>query len=217
MTVPLIVLAVFSVVVAWGVPPWEAHKSRLPHELELSQPASLRADFGSIVDERAMMAHGYHNTAGLMALLMVIFGLAFAWVLYSKRLLDPADARDQFRGVYRFLTHKWYFDEVYSALLVRPALTVAGWARVFDTYVIDGFVNWLGRFSVQTARLSGSIDRGIVDGLVNVTGNALYATGAWMRTLQTGYLRSYILFLALAAMAIWFLLASLFGVAIGSQ
>ncbi len=48
-------------------------------------------------------------------------------------------------GRVRFLQHKWYFDELYSAILVRPALVVATLARWFDTHVIDGIVNGLAR------------------------------------------------------------------------
>ncbi len=127
MTVPLIILAVFSVFVAWGMPPWEAHESQLAHQLELSKPAALAADFGNVADERVMEQAGYHQTAGNLALLMVVFGLAFAWALYYKNVLDPVDAKDQFLALHRVLTHKWYFDELYSALVVRPSMTIAGW------------------------------------------------------------------------------------------
>src|SRR4029079_8559100 len=51
MTVPLIVLAVFSIVVAWGVPPWEAHSSWLMHQFEHSQHAAVQADFGPLASE----------------------------------------------------------------------------------------------------------------------------------------------------------------------
>jgi NADH-quinone oxidoreductase subunit L len=217
MTVPLIVLAFFSVFIAWGLPPWEAHESQLAHQIEHSQPASVAADFGRVADEAVQMRAGYHETAGGLALLMVVLGLAFAGALYYKNLLDPADAKAQFPGVHRFLSHKWYFDEFYSAAFVRPTLVVSGWVRAFDTHVIDGAVNLVGRLGLLTSRWSGRADRNVVDGLANVIGNASYAIAAWLRTLQTGYLRSYVLFLALAAIAIWILLVSLFGVAIGSQ
>ena len=216
MTVPLIVLAVFSVFVAWGLPPWEAHESQLAHELEHSRPASVAADFGEVVSEEAQSSAGYHETAGGLALGMVLIGVVFAGAMYYKNLLDPADAKEQFPGVHRFLMHKWYFDEVYSALLVRPGLVIAGWCRAFDTYVIDGIVNGIGRWTVLTSVWSGKADRGIVDGLVNVMADAWYGIGGWLRTLQTGYIRSYILFLALGAVAIWLLLAALFGVGAGA-
>ena len=48
-------------------------------------------------------------------------------------VLDPADAKEQFPGVHRFLTHKWYFDELYSACSSGPAWSIAHWCRNFDT------------------------------------------------------------------------------------
>ena len=42
--------------------------------------------------------------------------------------------------------------------------------------------------------------------MVNLLADVSYAIGAWLRNVQTGYLRSYVLFLALAAMAVWMLL-----------
>ena len=52
---------------------------------------------------------------------------------------------------------------------------------------------------------SGRVDRHVVDGLANVIGDVAYGIGGRLRRVQTGYLRSYILFLALAAVAIWLL------------
>jgi len=134
-------------------------------------------------------------------------GFVFAYVIYLVRRLDPAEAAAQFPGVFIFLKHKWFFDEAYSVLLVRPSLTVAHWCRAFDTHVIDGFINSVARFSVWVAKWDGKFDSGVVDGLVNVVGNVIFATGARLRNLQTGYIRSYVLFLVLAAIGIYALLA----------
>ena len=227
-TVPLIVLACFSTFVAWGLPPWDTRdysiaESQLATQLEHSQPPAVYGDLPKPVVDEVLVKEsgglkvipGSHRTAGALALLMVLLGVTFAWVIYYKGLLDPADAKEQFPGVHRFLTHKWWFDEFYSAAIVRPGLTIAGWARAFDTYVVDGIVHFVARVGLWTSRWSGSVDRGVVDGLVNVIANVSYAIGAWLRTFQTGYLRSYVLFLALAAIAIWFLLMSVWGVAVG--
>src|SRR5260370_22001010 len=46
MTMPLIVLAIFSIVVAWGWPVWDAESSALEHHLHHAQPKSLLTDFG---------------------------------------------------------------------------------------------------------------------------------------------------------------------------
>jgi NADH-quinone oxidoreductase subunit L len=236
MTVPLIVLAVFSVIVAWGWPVWNAEASFLEGHLHHSQPTSVLADFSGPVAElgehwdgpamdvtlsERYHAHYGHHLAGFLALGVVAIGVVFATVVYYYRTLDPAEAVEQFPGVHRFLAHKWYFDELYSALLVRPALVVAGACRWFDSRVLDGqtgtekqpvyggVVNWVGRFWVWVSWVGGRIDNLVVDGLVNLTARVIYAVGGWLRTIQTGYIRSYVLFLVLAAVTIFVILAYL--------
>jgi NADH-quinone oxidoreductase subunit L len=206
MTVPLVVLAFFSIVVAWGWPVYSAEESILGGHhsglLRKAQPDAVTAEF----HQEAETALEWHSTAEALALGIGSLGVVFAALLFYFRVLNPEDAREQFPGVYRFLRHKWYFDELYSAILVRPALTVAGWCRRFDTRVIDGVVDGAGRATVSVSRGSGRFDLGIIDGLVNLTARVVFAVGRWMRTVQTGYLRSYVLFMVLAAVGLFVLL-----------
>jgi NADH:ubiquinone oxidoreductase subunit 5 (subunit L)/multisubunit Na+/H+ antiporter MnhA subunit len=154
--------------------------------------------------------------AGNLALLTVAVGLFFAYLMYYRGWLSAAEGEEQYPAVYRFLQNKWYFDEFYSAALVRPALVVATWCRNFDAYVIDGILHLTARANLGLSRWSGMFDRGVVDGLVNVMADAWYGVGGWLRTWQTGYIRSYVLFLAIAAVAIWVFVVSFFGVAVGA-
>jgi NADH-quinone oxidoreductase subunit L len=215
MTLPLVLLAIFSVCVAWGWPVWDPEASWLETQvLHHAQPQSVGVEFGRPGEGPHTVngqAHENHALAGYLALGMVMIGFVFAALLYLYRVLDADEARAQFPGVFTFLAHKWYFDEMYSALLVRPAVVVAHWCRLFDSKVIDGAVDWLAWFVVWVTHGFGLFDKGVVDGLVNVTGNVFYRTGVWLRNVQTGYLRSYVLFLVLAAVAIWILLAALLG------
>jgi NADH-quinone oxidoreductase subunit L len=216
MTIPLILLGIFSVVVAWGTPPWQAEKSLLGgHEgvLHVSEPPPVHASVAAVdamVNGQALFEH---STAELLAFLVGGVGVIFALLLYYWRVFEPADAVAQFPAVYRLLWNKWYVDELYSATLVRPALVVAHWCRAFDAYVIDGFVNWLGRFFVLLSRGGGRFDNDVVDGLVNVTGRAIFTTGTRLRRVQTGYLRSYVLFLVLAVVGIFAVLSYFVGLA----
>ena len=112
-------------------------------------------------------------------------GFVFAFLMYYLRLLNPAEAKVQFPAVHRFLTHKWYFDELYSAIIVRPGLAIAHWARAFDTYVIDGLVNGVASFFVVEARE--------------------------FRLLQTGRVRSYGFVMLLGALGTVFLVVLFLG------
>jgi NADH-quinone oxidoreductase subunit L len=218
MTVPLILLAFFSVVVAWGWPIYDPEASMLESVLHHSQHASVSADFGVLPEDIELagpmaaradlpsvrkLAVENHLLAGAMTTAVGALGIAFAFLLYYFRVLDPAEAKAQFPAVHRFLWNKWYFDELYSVLLVRPALTVAGWCRAFDTKVIDATVDSLANVTVELSRWSGKFDLGIIDGLVNLTARVIYGIGNRLRGVQTGYIRSYVLFLVVAAIAIF--------------
>jgi NADH-quinone oxidoreductase subunit L len=209
MTVPLILLAILSFAVAWGWPLYDAEASILDNKLHHSQPAAVTADFSAV----AAYAKGFHSVVGLVALMVVGCGILFASLLYYSRTLDPEEVTEQFPAVYRFLWNKWYFDELYSAILVRPALAVAQWCRAFDFGIIDRTVDALGRFTVRLSKWDGEFDLGIIDGLANLTARVVYACGAWMRTVQTGYIRSYVLFLVMAAVGIFFVLSYLMSLA----
>jgi NADH-quinone oxidoreductase subunit L len=240
MTVPLIILAFFSVTVAWGWPVYDAEASWLESEMHHAQPDAVMAEFGEVgeLDERfdtekgrtvrmwrggqpprayaenpREQAHAYSGAVGVVVLGVAVLAFVLAACVYYFNLLDPADAREQFPAVYEFLVNKWYFDAIYSVLLVKPALAVAGACKFFDSRVIDGAVDNTARGTVAVARGSGRFDKGIVDGLINVIADACYGFAYWLRNIQTGYLRSYVLFLVLAAVAVWIVLSSILGAA----
>lgn len=117
--------------------------------------------------------------------------------LPRKRFSAEAVAK-RYPGVYNFLAHKWYFDELYDALFVRPSLAMARLLSGFDKHWLDGLVNGAAGMTAMLSRLEGVFDKFAVDGLVNLVGLATYTLGDWGRRLQTGRLRGYLMILALA-------------------
>jgi NADH-quinone oxidoreductase subunit L len=76
----------------------------------------------------------------LSPFVMMVAGFALAWLFYIRSpQLPEAFARSQ-PALYQFLLNKWYFDEIYDFLFVRPAMWLGRflWKRG-DGYVIDGF------------------------------------------------------------------------------
>jgi NADH-quinone oxidoreductase subunit L len=226
MTVPLVVLALFSIVVAWGWPPWDPEKSWLEQQIHHSQPNAVLAEFGNVRAEEGghgeywpavaarpaaqserHRAHELHTQTGLLALGASLLGFVFAFTIYYRRALDPAEAKEQFPAVYLMLANKWYFDALYSVVVVRPAVIIAWAFRFFDLKVIDGIIHGVAAATLNFSWFDGWIDNRIVDGLVNLLARTTYGVGASLRNVQTGYLRSYVLFLVLAAVAIFALLS----------
>src|SRR5690348_14225665 len=69
-------------------------------------------------------AHHVPLWVSLLPFVMAVLGIAVAWAAYIWRPEFPAVMARRFRAVYLFLLNKWYFDELYDALFVRPAMAL---------------------------------------------------------------------------------------------
>jgi len=80
-------------------------------------------------------------------------GIALAFVMYIVNPLMPVRLAQMFKPVYRFVQNKWYFDEFYNWLLVRPLLCAARllW-QVGDATLIDGVPNGLAEITSDSSR-----------------------------------------------------------------
>jgi NADH-quinone oxidoreductase subunit L len=200
MTAPLLVLAVFSIGVAWGSPLWDAGKSYAGELLQKAEPTS--ASIGFAREHHAAEEHHIETT--LLALLAAGAGVIVAAWVYGLRKIDPQRLRSAAPGVYRFLLNKWYFDELYQALIVRPTVKLAF---------------FIGRFDKQpTADDDEAADSRIqprsVDGFLNALGLLFYSLGLRLRSWQTGFIRKYVFVLVLTVVVVFAILSIL---AIGMQ
>jgi NADH-quinone oxidoreductase subunit L len=90
-------------------------------------------------------------------------GIALAYVLYMLAPGVPARLAASFHGIYLFLLNKWYFDELYDAIFIRPAQAVARFAfRVGDQRIIDGVPNGAATLVVDAARSAARTQTGRV-------------------------------------------------------
>jgi NADH:ubiquinone oxidoreductase subunit 5 (subunit L)/multisubunit Na+/H+ antiporter MnhA subunit len=193
MTGPLVVLAVFSVVVGWGSPVWNAEASELAHLLHAGeQPA--RVDF---THARELAEHN-HLIAGGLALLAAALGIGVAARAYLSRQRTAADLTPAAGGLSGFLAHKWYFDELYTALFQRPTVALAFASAAADKRPTDG-----------TEPTPGRIDAGTLDGLLNSLADVTARAGSALRAVQTGLVRRYVLVLALTVTGLLGMLAAL--------
>ena len=98
--------------------------------------------------------------------------------------------------MYRLFKNKWYFDDIYEALFVRPCLALARFCGRVDKFLVDGLVNAMAFLTERLSHFDGIFDKVGVDGLVNVVGQIVYVVGDRSRAIQTGKLRNYLMFLA---------------------
>jgi NADH-quinone oxidoreductase subunit L len=111
-----------------------------------------------------MLAHAtIPALADRAPLILAVLGLIIAALFYLVAPGLPVSLARQFNTIYKFLLNKWYFDEIYDALLVKPTLRLARFAWHYgDEQIIDGVPNGLATLtsdaSTQTVKLqTGSI------------------------------------------------------------
>jgi NADH-quinone oxidoreductase subunit L len=84
-------------------------------------------------------AHNVPTWVQLLPLAVAIVGIALAYISYVVAPWVPGMLASRFHAVYRFLLNKWYFDELYDALFVRPAFALGrGFWKGGDGALIDG-------------------------------------------------------------------------------
>ncbi len=116
--------------------------------------------------EHNHVLHHAHEVPGWVPLAPTVVGLAgiaLAYVLYMVAPGIPGQLASRFAGLHRFLLNKWYFDELYDAIFVRPAQHVARalW-KTGDARIIDGMPNGAAGIAVQAARGAVRIQTGRV-------------------------------------------------------
>jgi NADH-quinone oxidoreductase subunit L len=122
------------------------------------------------------------------AFIVMALGFVLAWYMYIRSPETPKALAAQHSGLYKFLLNKWYFDELYDFLFVRPAMRLGRFLwKEGDGRVIDGF----GPDGVS-ARVIDMTDRVV--------------------KLQTGYLYHYAfaMLIGVAALVTWMMLGSAF-------
>jgi NADH-quinone oxidoreductase subunit L len=193
-TWPLIILAGFTTFLGLFGMPW------------VNQYFELIGEEAEIVGHH--LAHGeFVPMVAAISLLVAGTGWLGAWLIYGRKPLTvPVDPIEKPLGpVYTLLKNKYYFDELYHLIVVRPSIWLAKSCATFDRKVIDAIVNAVGQFGRWLASwLKRVIDNPIIDGAVNGVGKATNWFGEFMRATQTGQVQNYLL---VAAVTVVLLLA----------
>ena len=104
MTVPLMILAVLSIFAGWVGIPW------------LSKGYSSFVYFGAVHQATPNIV------LMLISLVVALSGIGLAYLMYVKGSISPVRMGERFKPIYTFLYNKWYFDELYMAIIINPDL-----------------------------------------------------------------------------------------------
>jgi len=174
MTIPLALLAIGAVAAGWvGIPPLVGEMFGVEH-----------SDwFGEFLAPVVGHPHGEgtHGEEWMVMFISIIgglLGIGAAALFYLKRTDIPVRLGSVFRAPYRVLWNKYYVDELYSRIIVRPTF-------------------WIAK-NVIVAVTDGKIIEGIVNGVPKAIGGF----GEVLRRVQTGFVHHYAIVMALGLLAI---------------
>jgi NADH-quinone oxidoreductase subunit L len=221
MTLPLIVLAVGSVVAGWvGIPAaltGGANVNAFEHWLE---PVIVRVDAAPGAHSAAPSASGLpaESTAAhaesahpiepteyllmLLSLAIAAGGIYLGRVFYVKRPDLPRLWAERLRPLYTLSFNKWYLDWLLDVKGVEAGKAVNNALWEVDAAVVDGGVNgsaWVTRF---WSKVTGWWDKWVIDLAVNATGWITRAGSFVLRAVQTGFWQNYALLFALGLFVI---------------
>jgi NADH-quinone oxidoreductase subunit L len=172
MLVPLAVLTVGAVFAGY-----------VYHDQFLGAEAGAKFWNGSLAFDAHLM-HKMHEVpewVKLSATVVMLLGLFTAWMAYIKDTTIPARFTAAFQPLYQFLLNKWYWDELYNLIFVKPSF-------------------WFGRLFWKQGD-QGTIDRFGPNGVAALT---MFGS-RWAGKLQSGLISSYAfaMLLGLAGLATW--------------
>ncbi|MGN6684925.1 MAG: NADH-quinone oxidoreductase subunit L [Devosia sp.] len=149
-----------------------------------TNPELVQHFFGNavaVVAERYENAHHVPVMASLAATIAMLIGFGIAWYMYMVDRTAPARLAASNRGLYLFLLNKWYFDELYDRIFVRPAFWIGN-------ALWKGFDDWL-------------VDQTLVEGL----GARVKDVTNRVVRLQSGYLYTYafVMLIGIALLLTW--------------
>jgi NADH-quinone oxidoreductase subunit L len=218
MTVPLVVLAVFSAAGGglWGYSDtWFENRV---NSQSLTYPV-LSAAVLAAEPYKRMLEGLHHAHLTVLGMSLAAFGggllgalLFFAnWSPLSRRqLIVPGTFLG---GLNRALVNLWYVDWFYRVTLVKAVHVLRHLAGFFDKYVIDSLVNLQGHLCRAVAWLVGLADYWGVDGTVRGIGEVTLSGGRKIRRIQSGNLGQYVytsllLFAGVLLVSFWMMWAS---------
>ena len=143
-TIPLLILAIGAISAGWVGVPTVLHGDN--HWAEFLKPV--------LGHPHVHLSHGAELGLMFASVLVGAAGIALAYLVYRKRPDIPELLAQRFAAFYRILQHKYYIDEFYNTVIVRPALAFGQVVllRGVDTKVIEGIVNGLPRAIMASAQ-----------------------------------------------------------------
>ncbi|MBL0333689.1 MAG: NADH-quinone oxidoreductase subunit L [Chlorobiota bacterium] len=182
------------------------------HNKEGENESGKLAVFQEAIEHKLHELHstGIPHVASIPALLSLLVagcGIAFAFFKYGKKDATGQQVSwDAPKGLQAFSYNRWYQDNFYEKIFpVGFSLLLMKAFAWFDTNVVDGIVNGVATVTRGVGVAIGGFDKYVIDGLVNFIGGLTQFLGLIMRQFQTGRIQTYLVYILLGVILLFFL------------
>jgi NADH-quinone oxidoreductase subunit L len=201
MTLPLIILAVFAVTIGWAgisntFPVLGGILPNIVHEFV----------GGTLIETPEVLPFNFWPL--LVSVLASLGGLSLGWLVYRNQ---PAGAQDPLQTalgpVHKVLKNKYYFDEIYNVIFVRPAYWMSDTFtnQILDRGIIDGILHFIARVASNVGHVFRNyFDKPIVNGFGDFVGEGIKKIGRSLKVIQTGKVQQYLLMALILAFGAMF-------------
>jgi NADH-quinone oxidoreductase subunit L len=150
---PLVALAVMAVVGGFFNLPWSF--LGLDHEIE-------HLLVGALPDEGLVEESTFRLGIAILSIAVALVGVALAYAIYSAEVVKSSELARVFRPVHVLLENKYYADFLYEKVIVDFLFyrVIGGALAAFDSLIVDGAVNGLGRGTRQGAGILKYVQSG---------------------------------------------------------
>lgn len=207
MTVPLMILSVFAIGAGWaGIPAgFPLLGGVIPNWVEEFVGSMLQGHHAEV---------GHSSIPLITSLVVSIGGLALGWLVYRNQKAGTEDPlKTRLGGVYRAMQNKYWIDELYEKIFIRPAKWLAETftSLWMDKVVLDGILHGIGRLGLWFGDIIRTyFDMPVINGAGNGISNATRTLGSRLRVIQTGRIQQYmitaILVMIVAALVLFIIL-----------
>jgi NADH-quinone oxidoreductase subunit L len=150
---PLMVLAVGAIAAGFALTGWFIGED----QAEFWNHAIFNRPDNTIMQELEQVP----LAVDLAPLVVGVLGIVLAWFMYMARPASAGALARQFPRLYLFLLNKWYFDELYDRIFVKPIFWLSNFSwRTGDVTIIDGVPNGLAALAAEGSREAVKIQTG---------------------------------------------------------
>ncbi|NDJ35573.1 MAG: NADH-quinone oxidoreductase subunit L [Chloroflexi bacterium] len=137
----------------------------------------------------------------ITSIIVALGGLAVGLLVYGLRPLQSPDSTDPLKRllgpVHTLLANKYYMDELYDAVFVRPAQAIAVFIfLVLDRGIIDNLIHSIARFTEWVGFRNKDFDTEIINGFGDRFARSVAQTGQQLKYSQTGRIQQYLVVVA---------------------